>query len=129
MAGRRYLIDKDGFEYGYNVDMAKHTDLYMVMEDGKPVAFAGTPSLYKASLSGVLAGDRLPTEAELLAARRLLDRHAATATSPEEDEPAPALPSVPPPSLPKSSVAKPPGLVRQDMSDRNLPPPPGKPAK
>jgi hypothetical protein len=73
----RYLVDKDGFEYGYNEDMARHTNLYAVMEDGRRVSFQGGPSLKAdtGKMTGVLGGDRMPTEQELMAAKQLVARY------------------------------------------------------
>jgi len=72
----RYLIDKDGTEYRFNEAMAAHTNLYAVMENGRRVPYQGTPSLKPSNeVTGVLAGDRMPSEAELLAARQLLARY------------------------------------------------------
>jgi hypothetical protein len=67
-----YLVDKDGFEYGFSADMAKHTNLYAVMRDGKRVPWTGSPPVQGVPATDVvLADDRFPTEQELLAAKEL----------------------------------------------------------
>jgi hypothetical protein len=67
-----YLIDKDGFRYGFNADMAKHTNLYAVMQDGVRVPWTGSPPVQGGPASTVvLAEDKFPTEAELLQAKAL----------------------------------------------------------
>lgn len=76
MARGLYLIDRNGTEYGFNEDMAKHTDLYAVMQDGKQVPWKGTPKITGGDTSAaMMTGDRFPTEQELLAARQLIARH------------------------------------------------------
>jgi hypothetical protein len=73
----RYLIDKEGTEYRFNADMAKHTDLYAVMEGGRRIPYKGSPNVNPNAdrSSEVLTGDRMPTEEELLAAKALIQKY------------------------------------------------------
>jgi hypothetical protein len=115
-----YLVDKDGHRYAFNADMAQHTNLYAVMKDGVRVRYQGAPSLTPSSgASGMVAGDRAPTEAELLAARDLLARHdhqqgdqiamsaaaARQAPSRDQDQQGDAARPPPPPTAPQPDPA------------------------